>query len=187
MSRGLLLILTGASSVGKNKIRDLLLKDQELNLFYSVSMTTRKPKENEKDGEDYYFVSHGAFAQAIRDKEMLEFTEFNGYYYGTPKNQVEFLLKNGKNVLIEVEAQGVGQIKLNYPEAIAIFVRPESMEELKKQILLRYADDNASAERRIEKASMEMELEPLFKYVVENTDENVAVEKIKEAIHNHKA
>lgn len=185
MSRGTLLLLTGASSVGKNKIRDALLKDKELHLFYSISMTTRKQKEKEEDGKDYYFVSQKSFAQAIQRHELLEFTEFDGHYYGTPKAQIEFLLANGKDVLVEVEAQGVGQIKLHYPDAVAIFVKPKSMEELKKQILLRYNDD-ASANRRISKASVEMELAPQFKHSVSNEDVPKAIEEIKAIFKNHK-
>ena len=88
MSEGLVVILTGASSVGKGGIRDLLLQDQDLKLFYSISETTRPKKENEVDGKDYYFVNYRAFADSVKNKELLEYTEFNGYYYGTPKAQV---------------------------------------------------------------------------------------------------
>ena len=136
MSKGLVVILSGASSVGKRPIREALMKDQELGLFYSVSMTTRPKKDSEIDGVDYYFVTHKGFAQAVRNKELLEYTEFNGYYYGTPKNQVEFLVEQNKNVLIEVEAQGVGPIKLNLPDALAFFVMPSSFDQLEKQINL---------------------------------------------------
>lgn len=162
MKKGILLILTGASSVGKGDIRDRLMADETLHFFYSISMTTRPQRENEVDGKDYYFVDYEAFAQAVKNKELLEFAEFDGYYYGTPRRQIDFLLNSGKNVLIEVEAQGVGQIKLKHPEAVSVFVMPESMEELEKQIHLRYHDE-ASAKRRISKAKVEMELAPLFR------------------------
>ena len=122
MNKGLLFVLTGASSVGKKDIRDRLLQDNELHLNYSISMTTRPKREEEVDGKDYYFVDHEAFAHALRNHELLEYTEFDGYYYGTPKHQVDFLLNSGKNVMIEVEAQGVGQIKLQYPDALCVFV-----------------------------------------------------------------
>lgn len=185
MSRGTLLILTGASSVGKNKIRDALLKDKDFHLFYSISMTTRKQKENEIDGKDYYFVSQKAFAQAIQKHSLLEFAEFDGHYYGTPKAHVEFLLENGKDVLVEVEAQGVGQIKLHYPDAVAFFIKPNSMEELKKQILLRYNGD-ASASRRISKASVEMEMAAQFKHVLTNDNIEESIQKIKEIYNTNK-
>ncbi len=182
MAKGLVVIISGASSVGKGAIRDALLDDKDLKLFKSVSMTTRPPKENEKDGVNYYFVSHKEFATAVKNKELLEYTEFNGYYYGTPKNQVEFLTEMGKNVLIEVEAQGVGAIKLNMPESIAFFIMPESMEELEKHIHDRYKDDEASVKRRINKAKMDMELAPLFRNTVSNADTDAAVAYIKETI-----
>ena len=85
MNKGLLFVLTGASSVGKKDIRDRLLGDEQLHLNYSISMTTRPKREEEVDGKDYYFVNHEAFAQALRNRELLEYTEFDGYYYGTPK------------------------------------------------------------------------------------------------------
>ncbi len=182
MSKGLVVILSGASSVGKGAIRERLLNDPELKLFYSISMTTRPAKGGEVDGKDYYFVSHKEFADAVKKKELLEYTEFNGYYYGTPKNHVEFLRSKGKNVLIEVEAQGVGPIKLNVPDAVAFFVMPESLEELEKQIHLLYKDDEASITRRINKAKMDMEIAPLFKNVVYNNDTDLAVSQIKEVI-----
>ena len=182
MAKGLVVILTGASSVGKGKIRDLLLADADLKLFFSISETTRPRKENEVDGKDYYFVSYKQFAESVKNKELLEYTEFNGYYYGTPKAQVEFLVSKGKNVLIEVEAQGVGPIKLNIPDSVAFFVMPASEEELERQITERYKDDEASVTRRLNKAKMEMELAPLFRNVVTNEDGEAAYKQIKEVI-----
>lgn len=182
MTKGIVVILTGASSVGKSQIRDMLLADPDLNLFYSISETTRPQKEGEVDGKDYYFVTHEAFAESVKNKELLEYTEFNGYYYGTPKAQVDFLVEKGKNVLIEVEAQGVGPIKLNIPDSVAFFVKPASMEELEKQIIKRYGDDDASVQRRLSKAKMEMELAPLFRNVVTNDDVEKAVAEIKKVI-----
>ena len=182
MAKGLVVILTGASSVGKGKIRDLLLADEDLKLFFSISETTRPRKENEVDGKDYYFVSYKQFAESVKNKELLEYTEFNGYYYGTPKAQVDFLVSKGKNVLIEVEAQGVGPIKLNIPDSVAFFVMPASEEELERQITERYKDDEASVTRRLNKAKMEMELAPLFRNVVTNEDGEAAYKQIKEVI-----
>lgn len=179
MKKGLLLILTGASSVGKGAIRDLIMDQKDLSLFPSISMTTRPKRESEEDGKDYYFVDYQTFANAVRNREFLEFTEFDGYYYGTPKKQIDFLINSGKNVMVEVEAQGVGQIKLHYPDALAVFVMPENMEELEKQIRLRYKDDEASANRRISKASVEMEMADLFQHTVKNTDPKAAAEQIQ--------
>ncbi len=182
MAKGIVVILSGASSVGKGMIREKLLEDKDMNLFFSISETTRPMKEGEVDGKDYYFVSHKAFADSVKNKELLEFTEFNGYYYGTPKAQVDFLVNKGKNVLIEVEAQGVGPIKLNIPDSIAFFVMPHSFEELEKQIHEIYGDDEASVERRLNKAKMEMEIAPLFNNIVYNDDADKAVAEIKKVV-----
>ena len=182
MNKGIVVILSGASSVGKGTIRERLLEDKDMNLFFSISETTRPKKEGEVDGTDYYFVSHKQFADSVKNKELLEYTEFNGYYYGTPKAQVDFLVNKGKNVLIEVEAQGVGPIKLNIPESIAFFVMPTSFEELEKQIHEIYKDDEASVERRLNKAKMEMEIAPLFNNIVYNNDVDKAVAEIKKVV-----
>ena len=182
MAKGIVVILSGASSVGKGMIREKLLEDKDMNLFFSISETTRPMKEGEVDGKDYYFVSHKAFADPVKNKELLEYTEFNGYYYGTPKAQVDFLVNKGKNVLIEVEAQGVGPIKLNIPDSIAFFVMPHSFEELEKQIHEIYGDDEASVERRLNKAKMEMEIAPLFNNIVYNDDADKAVAEIKKVV-----
>ncbi len=182
MAKGLVVILSGASSVGKGAIRDMLLADPDMNLFYSISETTRPRKEGEVDGKDYYFVSHKDFANSVKNRELLEYTEFNGYYYGTPKAQVEFLTNKGKNVLIEVEAQGVGPIKLNIPDSLAFFVMPSSFEELEKQINTIYKDDEASIERRLNKAKMDMEIAPLFRNVVYNDDTEKAFNDIKKVV-----
>jgi len=179
MKKGIAIILTGASSVGKGDIRNGLLADPDLKLRFSISETTRPPKEGEVDGVDYYFVDHKAFAEAVKNKELLEYTEFNGYYYGTPKEPIEFLLSRGQNVLIEVEAQGVGPIKLNMPDALAVFVMPKSFEDLEKQVMENYGDDEASVKRRLSKARMEMDLAPLFQHTVSNEDADAAVAEIK--------
>lgn len=182
MANGLIVILSGASSVGKHGIRDMLKNDPDLGLNYSVSITTRPPRDNEKDGGDYYFVSFANFAKAVKNKELVEYTEFNGYYYGTPKAHLDFLLEQGKNVLLEVEAQGVGPLKLNYPDALAVFVMPKSIEDLGKQIKLVYGDHEASAQNRLNKAKMDLELASLFRNIVYNDDPNLAYLQIKEMI-----
>lgn len=187
MNKGMILVLTGASSVGKNLIRDEIMKDPKMNLFYSISVTTRPKKSDEVDGKDYYFVSYESFASAVKNRELLEYTEFGGYYYGTPIQQVDFLLNQGKNVLVEVEAQGVGQIKLKHPEALCVFVIPESMEELEKQIRNRYKDDETTIQQRLNKAKMEMELQPLFNHVVTNKDAITSAQAIKTAFMKEKA
>ncbi|MBR3227970.1 MAG: guanylate kinase [Erysipelotrichaceae bacterium] len=183
MKQGIVVILSGVSSVGKSEIRRYLLNDDDLKLLYSVSETTRPQKEDEVDGVDYYFVSHEAFANSVKKKQLLEYTEFNGYYYGTPRAQVEHLINMGKNVLIEVEAQGVGSIKMNIERSIAFYVIPRTFEDLEKHIRDTYRDDEASITRRLNKARMDLEIAPLFKHVVYNDDPLKAYKEIKEQIY----
>lgn len=174
------MVLSGASSVGKGKIIDLLMEDKDLDLRKVISMTTRPKKENEEDGQKYYFVDYTYFAKAVKEKALYEYTEFNGYYYGTLKSEIDFWLKQGKNILVEVEARGVGPIKLNFPEAVCFFVVPTSMEELEKLIHEKYNDDAASERTRLNKAKMEMELAPLFTNQITNDDPERAYLEIKE-------
>ena len=174
------LVLSGASSVGKGAIRDLLLEDKDLDLRFVVSITTRPRKENEVDGEKYYFVDYKYFAKAVKDNALYEYTEFNGYYYGTLKSEIDFWLKQDKAILVEVEAAGVGPLKLNIPEAVCFFVVPTSMEELEQHILEKYNDDEASAHLRLNKAKMEMEIAPLFNNQIINDDPERAYREIKE-------
>lgn len=112
----------------------------------------------------------------------MEYTEFNGFYYGTPKSQVEYYTKQGKNVLIEVEAQGAGSIKLNLPDALAFFIVPKSLEELERHLIKLYKDDDVNIKNRLNKAKMEMEIAPLFENVVSNEDEEKAYLDIKAKI-----
>ena len=182
MKKGLLIVYSGPSGVGKSTILHEVLKDESLNLEFSVSMTTRLPREGEIDGKDYFFVSKETFKKAIEEDKFLEHARYVGNYYGTPRDQVEFLLRIGKNVLIEVEAQGVGSILLNLPEAVSFFVMPENEEQLIHQISSLYKDDEASVKLRINKAKLEMQLAPLFRHVVYNNDPDKAVSEIKKVV-----
>ncbi|MDD6466750.1 MAG: guanylate kinase [Erysipelotrichaceae bacterium] len=179
---GKLIVLSGASSIGKKDMKKALLEDKDLGLLYVISMTTRPKKENEVDGVDYYFTETKNFAKSVSNKELLEYTEFNGYYYGTPKNQVMFLLQQNKNVLVDVEAEGVGPIKLNVPEALCIFLMPKSLEDLEQHIHDVYGDDTANERLRINKARMEMEIAPLFRNQVVMDDFDQAFLETKKMI-----
>lgn len=174
------IVLSGASSVGKGKIKELLLADKDLDLRFVISMTTRPKKANEVDGNDYYFVDYKYFAKAVKQRELYEYTEFNGYYYGTLKSEIDFWLKQDKAILVEVEAAGVGPLKLNIPEAVCFFVVPTSMEELEKLIREKYNDDEASTRTRLNKAKLEMEIAPLFNNQITNDDPERAYKEIKE-------
>lgn len=182
MKKPFVIVLTGASSVGKKPIKMALLEDKEMELHYAKSMTTRPKKEEEIDGVDYYFIDYPKFNKAVKERKLIEFTEFGGNFYGIPREQVELLQYLGKNILIDVEAQGVGQVKLAIPEAICVFVQPESAEDLENHIRERYKDNEASMNERLIKAKVEMDLLPLFRNTVIVTDTKKAVEEIKEII-----
>ena len=134
MSRGLLIILSGPSGVGKGTIRKYFENNRKLNLAYSTSMTTREPRNGEIDGKDYFFTTREKFQEAVRNGELLEYAEFVGNFYGTPLSEVERLRDEGKNVLLEIEVQGAKQVQKKCPEAISIFIIPPSMDELEKRI-----------------------------------------------------
>ena len=132
MKRGLLIIMSGPSGVGKGTIREKLMEDKTLNLFYSVSMTTRNPRPGEQDGREYYFVSKEDFQKNIDNGNLLEWAEFVGNRYGTPKDKVEKMRDEGKNVLLEIDVKGTSQVlsKLDKNDVISIFIAPPSLEEL---------------------------------------------------------
>ena len=109
MKKGLLIIISGPSGVGKGTVRKYFMDDDSLRLTYSISMTTRKPRQGERDGVDYIFTTREKFEEAIAEGELLEWAEFVGNYYGTPLTQVEKLREEGKNVLLEIEVQGADQ------------------------------------------------------------------------------
>ena len=182
MGEGCVVILSGVSSIGKDRVKELLLKDPELGLMEIISLTTRPKRADEKDGLDYYFVDHRNFAAAAREHRLLEYTEFNGYYYGTPAEHAEFLMAMGKNVLICVEAQGVGQIRIKHPDNMAFFLVPTSMAELEKQVRQRYKDDLSGIALRLNKAQTELELAEMFGVCVTLTSDEEAYQTIRTAL-----
>ena len=185
MKRGLLIILSGPSGVGKGTIRKYFEKDDRLNLAYSTSMTTRSPRLGEKDGVDYFFTTKEKFEEAIKNGELLEYAEFVGNYYGTPLNEVERLRNEGKNVLLEIEVQGATQVQKRCPDALSIFIIPPSMDELERRIRGRRSEPEEIIQQRLAKASHEMKMIPNYKYIVCNDDPKLAAELIKTIILRH--
>lgn len=179
MHKGLLIILSGPSGVGKGTIRKYFEKDEHLNLAYSTSMTTRKPRDGEVDGKDYFFTSKENFQEAIKKGELLEYAEFVGNFYGTPLSEVERLRNEGKNVLLEIEVQGALQVQEKCPDAISIFIIPPSMEELEKRIRGRKSEPEEIIQQRLSKAANEMKMVPNYKYIVCNDDPKLAAELIE--------
>lgn len=179
---GKLIILSGPSGVGKGTVREKLFEDESLQLAYSISMTTRSPRPNEKDGIDYFFVSKETFETMIAEEKLLEWAEFVGNYYGTPKEYVDKLLREGKNVLLEIEVQGALQVMKQRPDALTIFLVPPSMEELERRIRGRRTEEESVVKQRLLKAASEIETKDHYDHVVVNDDVIAAKDKIASII-----
>jgi len=170
MKKGLLIILSGPSGVGKGTVRKRIMKNEKLNLVYSISMTTRAPRNMEKDGQDYYFVSHEEFQKNIDNNNFLEWAEFVGNRYGTPKDKVEELRAQGKNVFLEIEINGAEQVidKVKDEGVISFFLMPPSLKALEKRIRNRRSESEEIIYERLEKGKKEMTMTQDYDYIVLN-------------------
>lgn len=183
--KGLLIVLSGPSGVGKGTILKEFIHDPDLKLAYSVSLTTRKQRPGEVDGVNYHFVSREEFERARDNGELLEWAEFVGNYYGTPVAEVEKLRNEGKNVILEIEVQGCQQVRSKVKDALTIFIVPPNMEELEKRIRGRATEPEEIIQERLAKASREMEMIGQYKYVVCNDDPKLAADIIRVIIHRY--
>ncbi|EUJ33467.1 guanylate kinase [Listeria floridensis FSL S10-1187] len=177
--RGLLIVLSGPSGVGKGTVREAIFKDPETRFEYSISMTTRKPREGEQDGIDYYFRSREQFEQAIKDGKMLEYAEYVGNYYGTPLDYVEQKLAEGIDIFLEIEIQGAMQVKERMPEGIFIFLTPPDLSELKNRLIGRGTESLEVINERMKTARAEIEMMASYDYAVVNDVVKEAVRKVK--------
>lgn len=182
MKKGLLIVFSGVSGVGKGTILSQLMPMKELNLAYSVSMTTRKPREGEIEGVNYFFVSKKRFVQAIKNDELLEHARFVGNDYGTPKAYVEQMREQGKNVILEIEINGAKQIMEKCPDALSIYIVPPSIEELERRLRERSSEDEETLMKRIAKARRELEDIDFYEHVVCNDDLDTAIEEVRQII-----
>lgn len=185
MKKGLLILLSGPSGVGKGTVRKQIFKNTDLNLAYSISMTTRKPREGEVDGQDYFFVSEERFEEAIKNDELLEHARFVGNYYGTPKAYVEKLREEGKNVFLEIEVEGAKKVLEEYKEdkgVLSIFLLPPSLRELEKRIRGRRSEPEEIIQERLGKAKREMGLKKNYQFNVLNDNINRSSQEIARII-----
>ncbi|MBQ9519875.1 MAG: guanylate kinase [Acholeplasmatales bacterium] len=176
--RGLLIVISGPSGVGKGTVRKALFEMKNHNLTYSVSMTTRKMREGEVDGKDYYFVTKDEFLKQIDDGNFLEYAEFVGNYYGTPLDKVNQKLDEGKEVVLEIEVEGALQVKKKVPDCVMIFLVPPSKEELYNRLKNRGTEAEEIIQKRIEKANREFKVAPKYDYIVVNDEVNNAADRI---------
>ncbi len=185
MNRGLLIVFSGPSGVGKGTVLKQLMADKELNLAYSVSMTTRLPRKGEVDGVNYFFVSEERFKEAIYNDELLEHACFVDHYYGTPKAYVEKMRNDGYNVVLEIETVGAKQIMNAYKYdngCISIFLTPPDMKELEARIRKRSSETDDVIEKRVLKATQELRETYRYDYVICNDNVEDAVKKIRQII-----
>jgi guanylate kinase len=176
--RGLLVVLSGPSGVGKGTVRKALFELEGHDLVYSISMTTREPREGEVEGEDYYFVSREEFEQRIKDDGFLEYAEFVGNYYGTPKDKVEEQMEQGKEVVLEIEIQGALQVREKAKDAVFVFIAPPTKEALYRRLLRRGTEDPETIQRRMDKAEREFPLAHKYDYIVVNDEVTNAADRI---------
>lgn len=175
---GRLIVLTGPSGVGKGTLmRSLLQRHPEL--YFSVSATTRSPRPGEIDGKNYYFVSLGKFEQLVAEGEFLEWAEFAGNYYGTPREAVLNQIQSGKLVVLEIELEGARQIRASFPSALSIFILPPSFDELEKRIRSRAQDSEEAIARRLLRAQEEIQAADEFDIQIVNDDFETALNDIE--------
>ncbi|KML29476.1 guanylate kinase [Priestia aryabhattai] len=179
IERGLLIVLSGPSGVGKGTVRKALFEQEDIKLQYSISATTRKPREGEVDGVDYFFKPREEFERMIENKKLLEWAEYVGNYYGTPIDYVEQTLSEGKDVFLEIEVQGALQVKEAFPEGLFIFLAPPSLSELKSRIVNRGTETEDLINNRMRVAKEEIELMDAYDYVVENDKVENACARIR--------
>ncbi|AGK53024.1 MAG: gmk [Bacillus sp. (in: firmicutes)] len=177
--KGLLIVLSGPSGVGKGTVRKAIFSHHDTAFEYSISMTTRTPREGEIDGVDYFFKTREEFEELISKGKLLEYAEFVGNYYGTPVDYVKETLEKGKDVFLEIEVQGAQQVREKFPEGLFIFLAPPSLSELKNRITTRGTETEDIINNRMSVAKEEIELMSLYDYVVENDQVDHACDKIK--------
>ena len=170
MKKGLLIILSGPSGVGKGTVRKYIMKRNAVPLTFSISMTTRKPRATETNGVEYYFVSREEFMKNVENDNFLEWAEFVGNCYGTPKSYVEELRNEGKNVILEIEINGAEQVlsKVKDDRVLSFFLKPPSLKQLEQRIRKRKSEPEEVIQKRLAKGKSEMEKAKNYDFIILN-------------------
>ncbi|MCJ2160199.1 guanylate kinase [Leuconostoc mesenteroides] len=180
--RGLLIVLSGPSGVGKGTVRKAIFEEESIDFQYSISATTRQPRAGEVDGEDYFFVTREQFEEKINNGDMLEYAKYVSNYYGTPKSFIDETLASGRDVFLEIDVQGALQVKSKMPEGIYIFLTPPDLANLRDRLVGRGTDSADVIEKRVAAARDELKMMINYDYAVENDVVSNAVERIKSII-----
>ena len=183
MSKGVLVVVSGFSGSGKGTIMKRLLEKYD-NYGLSISATTRQPREGETHGKEYFFQTTEEFENMIRQGQLIEYAQYVGNYYGTPKAYVEEQRNLGKDVILEIEIQGAMKIKEQYPDTVLLFVTPPSAEELKRRLVGRGTETEDVIESRLVRAVQESEGMDLYDYLVINDDLETCVDEVHAIIQS---
>ena len=182
--KGILIVVSGFSGAGKGTLMKELLKKYPDDYALSISATSRKPREGEQEGVEYFFKTREEFEKMIEGEELVEYAQYVGNYYGTPKAYVEEQLEAGKDVILEIEIQGALKIKEKFPQTVLMFVTPPSAEELKNRLMGRGTEDMETIERRLSRAVEEAEGIEAYDYLVVNDILELCVEEMHQIISN---
>jgi len=177
--KGVLFVISGPSGVGKGTINQRLFDEFDGKVAFSVSATTRGPREGEIDGKHYFFISRQDFESRIANNEFLEHAEFAGNCYGTPRSYVLRLLEQGVSVILEIDLQGAIQVKERMPESVSIFILPPSFEELESRLRGRGTETPEKIEKRLAAAKHEMEMAHIYDYRIVNDDLDEAYAQLR--------
>ena len=183
MKKGRFVVVSGPSGVGKGTICNKLI--DELGAEYSVSYTTRSPREGEVDGVNYNFISRADFERKIREGDFIEYNLYNGNYYGTSRDFVIDKLNKGIDVFTEIDVNGAKNIKRMFSDALLIYIAPPSMEELKKRLIGRGTEDKDIIEERLKIAEEELKYKDMYDYGVINDDIEKATRMVKDIIEGN--
>lgn len=180
MNKGMLIVVSGPSGCGKGTVLAEILKSDRI--FYSVSATTRSPRQGETDGVNYYFLTKEKFEKLIEEDGMLEYASYCGNYYGTPKKPVEDMLEQGKHVILEIEVQGAMKVMEKCPEAVFVFILPPSLKELERRLNKRGTEAEDVIKKRLSEAAGEIKQAYKYDYAVINGELEKAVDDLKAII-----
>ncbi|MDE9999301.1 guanylate kinase [Staphylococcus pseudintermedius] len=180
--KGLLIVLSGPSGVGKGTVRKRIFDDPHTSYKYSISMTTRQMREGEQDGVDYFFKTREEFEKLIEADEFIEYAEYVGNYYGTPVQYVKDTMNASHDVFLEIEVEGAKQVRKKFPDALFIFLAPPSLDHLTERLIGRGTESKEKIESRVKEAKKEVEMMNLYDYVVVNDEVDLAKDRIQSIV-----